>query len=374
METISITKEAVEVGLASINTYRGFELDININEVEWINANIKMSDVLGSEYQIYNDSNIIDVLALTLQMCPSNVVLLIRRGLGIKRGTEYQNMQREYLECLIDNCKYGLYDELLDYLKLRKIDVFYKALLSYVKNRVSTEPLSNNKNELTFYVIYDDLRKELKYWNYTAGMSDTSLKDKLKILCDLQLLRNIKDDEMTSKALHVANNFKKNVSKTISADHNKTIKANRRNHYVLYDLSPQNQARAMGIVATEKKFNLRQNSKTSTSLALVHGEDNGVVAQKEANINPTKLKNFIDAANILLSKQDYYTEEQLRIQYCKKDKAIKKHDAILLTAEYIAGVNMRVGAVRQRVNSKSREKYSVPSKIKSNSIIYVLDK
>lgn len=368
-----LTVEDVEIALASIDTYRGLELDVNIDEYTWMNENIKMSDVLGRAYKAHDDSNIIDVLALTLQMSTGNVRLMIRNGLGIKRGTDYQNMQREYLECVEEDFKNGLCEDLLNYLQLRKIDVFYKSLLSYVKNRISTEPLSNNKNELTFYVIYDDLRKQLKYDNYTGGMSDPSIKTKLKLLCDLHLLTNITNERMTPRALHVANNFKKNVSKTISEDHRKHIEANRRNHYVLHDLSPQTQAIAMGVPVVEKKYNLRQKSKTAVSLALVHGEDNGVVAQKEANINPIALKNFMDAANILLEKQRYYTEDQLRKQYVKKNHKITKKDAILLTAEYLAGVNMRVGAVRQRVNKQAREQYSLPAKIKSNSIIYVLE-
>lgn len=367
-EEIEVTVEDVEIELASIDTYRGYELDRTIDEVEWLNDNIKLSDILP---QCKSEGNVVNELALLLNMSHSNVRLLLRRGLGIIRGTDYQNKQKEYLDCLIEDFKYGMYDSLLDYLETRRLHDFYKVLLEYIGNRISTEPLSNDENELTFYVIYDDLRKVMKYMNYTDGSSDTSIKDKLKILCDIKLLTNLESEELTPKALHVANNFRDNVAQTMSEEHGRRMTANRRNHYVLNDLSPQTQLRAMGIIVKEKECNLRQKNKNSTAITLVHGEHNGVVVQRGHNISETKLKNFVDAANILLEKQDYYTENQLRIQYMKKDRNIKKKDAIRLTGEYLGGVNTRVDTVRTRVNSETREYYSLPKSIKSNSIIYI---
>ena len=286
---------------------------------------------------------------------------------------EYQDSQTQYVDELIDDFNHSLCDELSDYMKQEDIYVFYQALLNYVRDRISHEPLSIHDNELTFYVMYNDLRTVLKSMNYTGSMSTTGLKARLSKLCDIKLLRNITNDEMTPKALYVANKVADNVSRTMSQAHGKRFWVKRRNHYVLYNLSQQNQLRAMNIVATEKKCNLRQKNKTSTSLTLVHGEDNGVVAQKAPDINPTKLRNFINAANILLKNQGYYTEKQLRRQYMKKDHNITKADAIPLTATYLAGVNLRVGAIRARVNKDTREKYSIPLRIKSNTVIYILE-
>ena len=287
--------------------------------------------------------------------------------------SEYKDSQTRYVDGLIDDCENNLYDELLDYMNQKDLYVFYQAVLVYVRNRISYEPLSINNNELTFYVIYNDLRQVLKSMHYTGGLSKTSLIDRLEKLCDMKLLGNLTDDRMTSKALYVANKIADNVSRTMSQEHGKRLKTNRRNHYVLYDLSLQNQLRAMDIVATEKKYNLRQKDKTATSLSLFHGKDNGVIVQRAPNINPTKLRNFINAANILLKKQGYYTERQLRIQYMKKDRRIKKDEAIPLTREYLASVNRTVGAVRARVNKDTRKNHSIPSRIKSNTVIYICE-
>ena len=58
----------------------------------------------------------------------------------------------------------------------------------------------------------------------------------------------------------------------------------------------------------------------------------------------------------------------------KKDKRIRKKDAIVLTATYLAGVNLRVGAVKARVNKDTREYHGIPNKIKSNSVIYIKER
>ena len=89
------------------------------------------------------------------------------------------------------------------------------------------------------------------------------------------------------------------------------------------------------------------------------------------NINITTLRNFNNAANILLNSQGYYTEKQLRIQYCRKNHCIKKKDAIPLTELYLSRVVKETNCIKVRVNSKVKEKYSLPKKIKSNSFIYV---
>ena len=96
--------------------------------------------------------------------------------------------------------------------------------------------------------------------------------------------------------------------------------------------------------------------------------------RKNPNINKTKLKNFVNAATTLLTQQGYYTEKQLRIQYMKKDKNIKKKDAERLTDEYIAGVNIRVNAIKARVNKDTREEHGIPKAIPSGTVIYVLSK
>lgn len=364
-----ITKEDVEIGLAFIDEYRGYELDSTINEIEWINEHLNVSDIFGREYK--QKRSTVDELSVKLNMSIDRVKLLIRRGLGIKFGSDYQNEQKEYVESLIDSFNYGLYEDLTHYMKKARIFDFYRGLLQYIKTRISVEPLSNNQDDLTFYVRYNDLKTVLKNNDYTGGLSTDSLKRNLKKLCDIKLLTNLENEKLTDKALYVANKERDNIRNTMSTEHKRTMNANRRNHYTLNDLSPQVQIRAINIIVSNNQYGLRQKDKTNVSLTLTHGEDHGVVAQRKRKVNQTKVNNFKNAAKALLAKQGYFTEEQLRIEYCKKDKNIKKDEAIVLTRNYLAGTVKEVNCIKTRVKSKVKEEYNLPKKIKSNSFIYV---
>ena len=373
--TEEITVEEVELGLALIDTYRDQILDITLDEDEWINENVKISDVLGSKYKKRDKENIIDFLVSNLKMSLTKVKRLIRNGLGIKRGSEYQNKQREYIADLKEDFNKGLYDELVDYLKKRKLFDFYRGLLEYVSSKISLTPMGVDEDELVFFVIYGELRQTLKNNGVETGLSTSSIKKKFRVLYELGLIRSLPDECIDSQQLAIAYEYSNKASKELYAVCGKEVELNRRNFYILSDLSPSVQSEAINKIAQNSEINSREKNKNSTALALIYGIDevqNNMMVQTEINISETKLNNFINAANTLLEKQRYFTEDQLRVQYCKVDHKIKKYDAMLLTGTYLAGVNLRVNAVRKRVNKETRERYSLPSKIKSNSIIYVL--
>ena len=371
-EPQEVTIEDVEFGLASIDEYRGEVLDITMNANEWINEHIKVSDILGDEYD--TDKETIEYLSESLNISKSKVKNMVIKGLGLRRGSEYQNNQKEYIEDVIDDFKDGIYEDLEAYLKKAKLYDFYKGLLEYVKGRISLRPLSVNEDELTFFVVYDDLRATLKYMNVVRGTKNTSLENKLTRLCDLGLLDKLTDEQIREDALIKANKIKDKASKELSESCEKNVSVNRKNFYVLKDLSPSVQEEAIRRIVLEKESGLRQKDKNSTSRALTYGIENvqgKIVVQDEVKISQTKVNNFKAAAEQLLEKQHYFTEDQLRKQYCKKDRNIKKKDAQYVTRVYLSGTVIATNCIKTRVNDKVREKYSLPRSIKSNSFIYV---
>lgn len=371
-ELQEVTIEDAEFGLASIDKYRGEVLDITMNANEWINEHIKVSDILGDEYD--TDKETIEYLSESLNISKSKVKNMVIKGLGLRRGSEYQNNQKEYIEDVIDDFKDGIYEDLEAYLKKAKLYDFYKGLLEYVKGRISLRPLSVNEDELTFFVVYDDLRATLKYMNVVRGTKNTSLENKLTRLCDLGLLDKLTDEQIREDALIKANKIKDKASKELSESCEKNVSVNRKNFYVLKDLSPSVQEEAIRRIVLEKESGLRQKDKNSTSRALTYGIENvqgKIVVQDEVKISQTKKNNFKAAAEQLLKKQRYFTEDQLRKQYCKKDRNIKKKDAEYVTRVYLSGTVIATNCIKTRVNDKVREKYSLPRSIKSNSFIYV---
>lgn len=372
-EPQEVTIEDVEFGLAYIDEYRGEVLDITMNANEWINEHIKVSDILGDAYE--TDKETIDYISKELNISKTKARNLIIKGLGIRRGSEYQNEQKEYVNDLIDDFKDGLYDDLEAYLKKAKLYDFYKGLLEYVKGRISLRPLSVNEDELTFFVVYDDLRATLKYMNVVRGTKNASLENKLTRLCDLGLLDKLTDKQIREDALIKSNKIKDKSSKELSESCGKNVSVNRKNFYVLNDLSPSVQEKAIGRIKLEKEIGLRQKDKDAISRALAYGieEVQGkIVAQKEIKISASKQKTFKKAAENLLNRQHYFTEDDLRKEFIRMNHNYKKKEAEKLTRKYLAGTIKEMNCIKVRVNSETRENLELPKKIKSNSFIYVL--
>lgn len=363
-EIEEVTQEDIEFELMMMDDFRDFVLDINENETEWINNNVDLSHMIGP-----NDNTLI-ALSKLLGMSVAKAKNMVRSALGYKLGSDYQNSQRQYVRDLEDDFKDNLYEELERQLKKARLYDFYRVLLSYIKKRVTLRPLGKNDDELTFFVSYVDLRIACQEAKLDKGIGDKQLLKKLNKLCGLGLLRNLEDEHIDDEILETAYNIAEKQSEALNV---KNLELNRKNFYVLHDLSPQVQDEAVARIRLEAECGLRSKDKNTTSMALVYGEEiqKEVFAQGEHEISETKLRNFNKAAQILLEKQGYFTEEQLRIQYLKKDHHMKSKESKHVTAIYLSRTVLDVKCVKTRVNSDVRDYYKLPKKIKSNSFIYV---
>ena len=367
LEKETVTQEMIEDELSSIEDYRGLVLDINANESEWINNNISLNCLVGSEL------NTVEAIMKALKISGYKVKRLMRKCLGYKLGSDYQNEKRDYVDGIRRDFEDGIYEDLDKYLKKTRIYTFYDALLEYVKKHVSLKPKGVDEDELVFCVLYPDLRHECKRLGMTKGISNDQLADKLHVLCLLGLLRNLQDSGINEQELFVANSIAKSTSNKISKTVKAEVEINRRNYYVLNDLSPEVQDEAVARLKIIIKRGLRRKDICSTSLALLFGEElqQSVYAQGEPDINETKLRNFNKAAQQLLEKHGYYNEEMLRKQFVKVDKHTKAKDSGELTRRYLSRVADDNKCAKTRVNSKIREQYGLSEKIKSNSFIFV---
>ena len=367
IEKETITQEMIEDELSAIEDYRGFALDVKANESEWINENISLNCLVGSEF------NTVGAIMRALSMSGYNVKKLMRRCLGYQLGSDYQNEKIDYVEGIRRDFEDGIYEDLDKYLKKTKVYVFYDALLEYIKKHVSLKPQGVDEDELVFHVLYPDLRRECQRLGMNRGISNDQLADKLHVLCLLGLLRNLQDEQIDDKTLFVANSIAKSTSSKISKNVKVEVEINRRNHYVLNDLSPEVQDEAIARLKIIVERGLRRKDMCSTTLALLFGEElqKSVYAQGEPDINETKLRNFNKAAQQLLEKHRYYNEEMLRKQFVKVDKHTKAKDSKELTRKYLSRVAKDNKCTKTRVNSKIRERYELPEKIKSNSFIFV---
>jgi hypothetical protein len=360
-------QEQIEDELCSIEDYRGFVLDISIKEVEWINENISLNCLAESEYDT------VTAISKEFKTSITKAKQLVRKCLGYKRGSDYQNKQRDYVDELVTDFECNLYSDLERQLRKARLYDFYNALLNYVKNHVSLKPQGVDEDELVFFVLYPELIQACKRAGMTKGISNRSLRSKLYKLCDLGLLVNLEDDKINNQTLAIARTVAKKSSETVSIAKGVDVEIKRRNFFLLKDLSPQVQEEAIAKIKLDNELGLRNKDKSATSLALVYGEEvqQSVFAQGEPNISETKLRNFNRAAKQLLEKYGYYNEEMLRKAYLKFDKHTLAKDSYALTRTYLSRVAKDNSLIKTRVNSDVREDYELPSKIKSNSFIFV---
>ena len=362
-----VTQEDVEFELMLMDEYKEFVLDMNEDEVEWINNNIDLSYLIGT------NENTVETLSKLLNISVTKVRKLVRTALGYKRGSDYQNNQRQYVDELIEDFRKDLYKDLEKQLKKARLYDFYRALLDYTKNRVSIKPLGKDENDLVFFVYYPDLIQVCKEFGIRKGLDSSQLRRKLSQLCELGLLTNLEDSSLDDQALAIALSVSEAASRKISQTAGAEIELKRRNHYILNDLSPSVQDEAIARIKLTTESGLRSKDKNSTSLALVYGEEvqKAIMAQGEANISQAKLRNFNKAAQSLIEKQGYFTEEDLRKQFIKIDRNTKKADSYDLTRTYLAVTVISANCIKTRVGAKIRKEHNLPKKIKSNSFVFI---
>lgn len=366
----TVTQEDIELELMMMDQYRDFTLDISTtDEVEWINNNIDLNFLVGSKY------NTVEGIARALNISATKAKRLVRSGLGYKLGSDYQQDKKQYVDDLILDFRHSLYEDLEKQLRRSNLYNFYRALLDYVKYSVSVTPLGQSEDDLVFIVSYDELIRTLKEFGVKTGLGKRAIRTKLEKLCNLKLLTSLQDEQLSeeeqirtlTESVVIGNMISTNVGK------GKEVEVNTRNHYILNDLSPQNQDEIIARLKFEKESGFRVKDKCSTSYTLLYGEEESktILAKGKADTSDTKLRNFNRAAKQLLDKQRWFNEDQLRKTYLKFDKHTKAKDSGKLTRTYLAKTVVDNNCIKVRVNAEAREEYSLPASIKSNSFIFV---
>ena len=356
-----ITVEDVEIEMAQINEYRGQVLDGSIDIIEWLNNNAEVRNVLNIK-----SDNLVEVISRSLDISDIDVIKLLTKGLGVKIGTEYQTENYEYLRNLRRYLDGTLKKELYDYLHIRKLYEFYRLLIDYVEAHLATESLSNNEDDIVFYIKKDKL-KDMMVERKIPGHG--RINHKMNDLCELGLITSLRDEEIRDDVLHKANKKANAITNKIDSN----IRIKRDNYYVLVKLSPSVQREALRRAEEFKRYGAKRKGMNSTRRAEVLGVEevqNNISVQKTVIVSATKQSKFVESANELIEKQKYFTQEDLRKAYCKKDRNVSKKDAEKLTEDYLPGTLKAIGASKVRVNESVRKEYELPAKIKSNSFIY----
>ena len=398
-DSIEITVFDVLENLSNIAENYAHIKNIDINEsYEWINKNIKITDVLGinedvrfrcilpdhqdnnpsariavcGEEQVYMCSceacgyRLITLLSKLLDMSENKARKFILDNLNIAYGSEYQKTTKLYVADLLVSVDKTMTPELTNYLNKRKLYQPYKLIIEFVYEHVSYESLSND-DKIAFFMSQNNLQEAMKQ-SYISGKAD----QKLTALCELGLLRKLTDSEIRTDALNKANKEREALQSRLNKE---TI--NRIDFYELVDLSPSTIAKAMSMIKSMKDNAVRQRRNNVNRRINAFGAEEvmqninvqSTVDTKKHNKTKDKLGTIISG---LFESNKYFNEDDLKDAYYATDKKhLTKAKAQQTVLDFIPAFIADGTVKRVRVNKESRKQHNISAKYKSNTFVYI---
>lgn len=399
-----ITKEEVINNLEKIkDQYEGIVVDYN-GSFDWFNKNVKLTDVLNKklntkirclhpdhedkdpsamlyeyEGQIYyrcssncvlgKPKSTISALAHLLDMEEVEVQYLISDALEITLGSTYQRDMR----LLIADTKANITRMIKQDSILGKEMKYLWGILSVIQDfasaKVTTEPLSVNMNRPTFFISKSQVKQEMQRLQIKGA---SNAYQKIAQLKDLGFIRPLKDEEINPDALAIAKE---------EQEKNKLIKGrvhmNRVEYYELCAITPSMIRSAEETIKRNKQLGVKKKNMNVTRRIAAHGENftekvnvqDSIKKKVVNNKNQKEYDKILLAAVKLMSEQGYFTEDQLRKTYDPKRK-VRKEVAVKLINDSIPNIIKTMGIKKDRVKKSTKEKYSINSKIKTNTVIY----
>lgn len=374
---------------------------VDITEIrEWINRNIKITDILGieegarfrcilddhednhpsarivtyGEEQAYMCScdasgyRLTTLLSKLLDKSEIDVMHMLLDNLYIKCGSDYQRMCERYIAALLRDVDAELKINIVDYLKKRKLYRTYNLIIQFANKHIVCESLGQDDNKIVFFLSKRYLAREMKD-NGIAGSSDADKK--LNALCELGLLRKLTDAEIKQNALNIANSNRQALSERLGTD----ITANRTDFYELVKLTPTIRTSIESRIVYMTNNAIRQKGNGVNRRVNVFGAEevtNNINVQstidtKKLNKIRTRLETIITE---LLTANGLFSEEDLIKAYRTKSH-IKKAEAEQIVLDFIP-LFLSEGIIQRiRVNKATRKEYGIPSKYSSNSFIYI---
>ncbi len=371
----------------------------------WVNKNIKMSDILnvevGARFRCvlpdHEDKHpsariIVDgdeevymctceacgyrlttLLSELLEQSEIDIIHMLLDNLDIKIGSDYQRMCERYLNTFTDDIKAELKTTIVDYLQRRKLYGVYNLVVQFAKRNRVLESFSEDNTKIVFFLSKRYLAQEMKDHNM-AGSSNASAK--LNALCELGLLRKLTDSELKQSVLDSANKRKK----ALSANLGKGIEVNRTDFYELVKMAPSVRRTVESRIAHMKDNAVRQRFNNIDRRINVFGIEevtNNIHVQSTVNankLNATRAKLETIISNLLASNK-YFSEADLMKAYKATDtKHITKADAEQTVLDFIPVFLAAKLVQRVRVNKTTRKQHNISSKYQSNSFVYIAAK
>lgn len=398
-----LTKEMLVSNLKVMrDKFKGTTIDA-INSFEWINENIPMTIALGYDVDTrfrcilpgHKDSkpsarisetiegrqnyicscqdtytSLMDVVSQALDMNKVLLQYVIADAIGVTIGSEYQRRMRLLIADIMANTDRLIEeDSVLDkFMRRSNLHGLYNLIQQFASKHITLQPLGS-PDKITFFVAQSQIQKQMFKYNMKGA---SMIGYKLNTLKELGLIRALKDDEINAEALAAA----KDIQRTMSMEKQKKC-INRIEYYELCLLTPSQIEEAEKIITALKEAGVKRRHNNSIRRAAALGNEFAssvnVQTDIENKVDDPKIQKkkdkMIKAAQSLIEKQGYFTEDQLRQAYDPKRKE-KKSQVQKTIDDFIPHIINVLGIKKERVKKSTRTLHSIPLKIKNNTTIY----
>ena len=260
--------------------------------------------------------------------------------------------------------------DLYRYMYRSNLHGVYNLIQQFASAHITTEPLGA-PDKITFFMAQSQIRSKMYQFNMKGA---STIGYKLNALKELGLIRALKDEEINVDALAKAKAIQSSMTLELGKSKNAM---NRIEYYELTLITPQQIKEAERIIQVQKDLGVKRRHMNATRRALALGEDFAANVNVQTNVvekvyNPKtqkELDKVLEAAQKLIDSQKYFTEDQLRMAYDPKNRK-RKADNIKLVNDAIPYIIKNLGIKKDRVKHTTQTLYSIPSKIKTNTIIY----
>lgn len=389
-----IGQDYVIANLKKINL-RNVEIDVS-NSFDWINKNIKLTDVLGYSldtsfrciFEEHDDIHpsarisetaegrqnyicsctntyisLIDVLAKFFKMDKIEVQYLISALTGLTVGSRYQQAMRLYIVDVKSNLHHLIEEGSKLDKEMKHLYGAYGAILDFACSNITMKPLTRQKEGVsrpTFYLSVRELESYMDKFNIKGA---SGAKKKLEQLRELGLIRALRDDEIDFKALSKAKELKEQNNFKY-----------RTQFFELCRIDDEMIAKAEKVIDTRKELGIKKNKNNIFRRCNGYGKEFTKQIHVQSRLDNLDKKSkalyekIINEALQQIEKKGYFTYNTLNL-VINKHRKVRKRTFFKLIDDIIPLLLNYNSIKKNRVTKLLKNKYDLSENI--NSIIFV---
>ena len=329
------------------------------------------------------------------------VIQFLSETLGIKLTSEYRNEALMRLQLIRDFLnEWSEEDELRKILIRRNLFTTYETLINLASTKVGLQPITLDKTNPnpSFFMSSSHLYYQLvEVRKYRQGLSNSrKVREKLTELAYLGLIKKIDDDRLDEAFLKQSEAYRQLlIQKEFETEGKQRNNMRRTDYYEIPMLSSRLIRDVLTLIQTDKALGVKVKGRKAKQIIHTHGEAKAKEVMPQGEFEDSRLeKRFINALEKAvegcLEKQGYFTEKQLtpkidpkqKIPLAVKGKGLNGEVITVKSASarkaellpvYLPSVINKKGLTKGTVNKETRQRFNIPTSIKSSTHIYYND-